>query len=85
MGPGTELKRLLRRVGIHSTPQCLCDQRSIVMDEEGPEWCVDNISLICNWMQEECETRGIPFNQMIAKLFIMTAIRNAKKKERLLR
>lgn len=82
IGVGTELKRLLSRVGIHSTPKCLCDQRAMIMDEEGPDWCRQNLSVIVEWMREEAEIRRMPFCRVAAKLLVLRAIRNARKKMR---
>jgi len=84
VGAGTELKRLLARIGIHSTPECLCDQRAMIMDEEGPDWCRQNMGIIVGWMREEAESRRMPFNDVMAKMLIMRAICNARKKTRIL-
>jgi hypothetical protein len=84
MGVGTELKLLLHRIGINATKGCLCDQRALVMDEEGPDWCKKNLALINSWLQEEAEARGMPFNSLAAKALVLYAIRRARKKERIL-
>jgi hypothetical protein len=80
MGPGAELKRLLGRIGIKPTDACLCDQRAMLMDEEGPEWCRQNVDVIVEWMAEEAKNRGLPMVRTVAKLIVLRAIRNAKKK-----
>jgi hypothetical protein len=84
LGPGTELKRLLRKLCIQSTPGCLCDQRALIMDEEGPDWCKDNLQTIVSWMKEEAEIRGLPFSRIAARLLVLRAIQVARKKARIL-
>lgn len=79
-GPGTELKALLAKVGITSTPTCSCNQRAQEMDAKGVQWCRDNEELILSWLKEEADKRGLPFVTMAAKLLIRRAIRNAEKK-----
>jgi hypothetical protein len=83
-GVGTELKRLLHKVRIDSTPECPCDQRALLMDEQGIPWCRDNIDLIVGWMQEEAENRRLWFSEILAKLVVLRAIHNARIKERIL-
>jgi hypothetical protein len=84
MGPGTELKRLLSKVGISSKSGCNCDQRALVMDDEGPEWCEKNIETIISWLKEEAAARGLPFERFTVKGLIYLAIYLAKRKERIL-
>ena len=43
-GPGTELKKILARVGIVATPDCSCTQRAAEMDRNGCEWVEANMS-----------------------------------------
>lgn len=78
-GPGTELKKLLSRIGITSTPTCSCNKRAKTMDENGIEWCEENIETICDWLAEESAKRKLPFIRSAGKLLIRMAIRNAKK------
>lgn len=82
IGPGTELKLLLRKVRIYATAECPCDMRALLMDEEGPDWCCRNIDAIVGWMREEAENRGLPFIGLLAKLLVLRAIRNARRKLR---
>lgn len=78
------MKRLLGRLGIRSTPECLCDQRAMIMDEEGPDWCLDNLPTIVEWLREEAENRRMPFSRLAAKLLVLRAIHNARKKMRIM-
>lgn len=78
--PGTELKALLSRVGITSTPNCKCNKRAELMDSMGPEWCRANEDVIVGWLKEEAEKRKLPFVPLAAKLLVRRAISNAEKK-----
>jgi hypothetical protein len=81
-GPGTELKRLLARLGTVSESGCACDARAAEMDRRGPEWCRENIELIAGWLVEGAERRGRAVPRVIAKALIRTALRLAKRKAR---
>lgn len=79
-GPGTELKKLLSRIGIATKPGCKCNQRARVMDERGADWCAENISTIVGWLKEE-HTRQkilIPFSETAVSLLVKYAIRRAR-------
>jgi hypothetical protein len=45
-GPGTELKKLLKLVGITASPTCSCNARARTMDTNGCDWCEANIDTI---------------------------------------
>lgn len=77
-GPGTELKRLLKMIGITATPNCQCNQRARVMDERGCDWCDENIETICEWIKEEANRRGMLFVKSAVKLMVRRAISNAR-------
>lgn len=82
-GPGTELKALLKKVGIVASPGCSCNTRAKIMDEnesKEPGWCEKNLETICDWLQEEATKRKLPFVRMAAKILVRQAIRNARKK-----
>ena len=78
-GPGTELKKLLSRVGITASPDCSCNARARLMDERGIEWCEQNIDEIVGWLREEASKRGLPFIEMAGRMLVKRAIRNARK------
>jgi hypothetical protein len=78
-GPGTELKRLLARVGITPKPGCKCVARAIEMDIRGPEWCEQNIGIITGWLREEAERRGLPFIDAAGRMLVRRAIATARK------
>lgn len=80
-GPGTELKKLLSKIGIVSKPNCSCNQRARIMDQnekKEPGWCEKNIETICNWLQEEANKRKLPFLRSAGKILIRRAISNYK-------
>ena len=82
-GPGTELKALLKTVGIVATPGCTCNTRAALMDAnelKEPGWCEKNLETICDWLQEEATKRKLPFVRLAAKILVRRAIRNARKK-----
>jgi hypothetical protein len=82
-GPGTELKALLKRVGIVASPGCSCNTRAKLMDAnelKEPGWCERNLETICDWLQEEATKRKLPFFRMAGKILVRKAIRNTRKK-----
>lgn len=78
-GPGTQLKRLLSKVGIKSTPNCSCNARARKMDEMGVEWCEQNIDEIVGWLKEEAQKRRLPFLAFPTKILVQRAISMAKR------
>lgn len=78
-GPGTELKKLLKLIGITASPTCNCNQRAAMMDAMGPEWCENNIETILDWLKEEAAKRKSPFIKAGAKLIVKRAIKRSKK------
>lgn len=84
-GVGTELKILLKRLGIQSVQGCQCDQRALAMDDEGIPWCERHIDKIVDWLEEEAKRRRLPFLRVAGKTLVRWAIRNAKKKKEVYR
>lgn len=81
-GPGTELKKVLAKIGITSTPTCSCNARARRMDEEEarePGWCEAHIDEIVGWLREEAEKRGLPFVDVAGRMLVRHAVRNARK------
>lgn len=78
-GAGTQLKRLLARVGIKASDTCSCTARATKMDEMGIEWCEQNINEITGWLKEEAARRNLPFLAYPTKVLITRAIKIAKK------
>jgi hypothetical protein len=79
-GPGTELKALLKTIGITAKPNCSCNKRAKVMDEKGCDWCEENIDEIDGWLAEESKKRKLPYLSLAGKTLIRMAIRRARKK-----
>jgi hypothetical protein len=78
-GPGTELKKLLARVGITNAPDCPCNDRAAEMDRQGVEWCEAHLNTIVGWLREQAEARGLPFLDVAGRLLVRRAINNARK------
>lgn len=76
---GAELKRLLGRFGISSTPSCSCNARAAEMDARGCEWCEENIDVIVGWLREEASRRRLPFIDAAARAIVRRAVKNARK------
>jgi hypothetical protein len=57
VGPGTELKRLLARIGIEAKPDCRCNRHAAEMDHRGPDWCDTNLETIIGWLRETYDDR----------------------------
>lgn len=81
-GPGTELKKMLARIGLTSTPSCSCNARARLMDENEarePGWCESNLDEIVGWLREEAARRGLPFVDIAGRMLVRRAIRNARR------
>lgn len=80
-GPGTELKKLLAKIGIVSTPDCSCNRVAAEMDAWGPDECEqpERMAYIVAAMRENAERRGMPFLDVAAKLLVRRAIKNARR------
>lgn len=79
-GAGTELKALLGMIGIKSSPTCSCNKRAKTMDENGIEWCKENVPTIISWLQEEAQKRRLPFSRLAARKLIQLSISKAERK-----
>lgn len=78
-GPGTQLKKLLSKIGIKASPNCSCNKRAALMDTNGIEWCENNIDTIVGWLKEEANKRKLPFIDIAGRILVKKAISNAKK------
>ncbi len=77
-GAGTELKKLLGRIGIRSSPSCKCNARARELDARGVTWAEANTETVCGWLREESERRRLPFLPVAARLLVRRAIKNAR-------
>lgn len=80
-GPGTELSKLLKRLGIEPTPTCQCRAKAAEMDALGPDECSkpERIEEVVAVMREEAAARGLPFLDAVGRLLVKRAIRNARR------
>lgn len=78
-GPGTILASMIKKFGIHMTPNCNCMAHALSMNKEGPDWCEANIDKILFWLKEESKNRKIPFMEPIVKMIVKQAIDKSKK------
>lgn len=78
--PGTELKALLKRLGIVPKPNCSCNKRARTMDHWGPDECERRIDEISAWLAEEAKRRNLPYWAWAGKALIRMAIRRSRKK-----
>jgi hypothetical protein len=78
-GAGTELKKLLGRIGIRSKPSCSCNARAREMDAKGVLWCDNNLETVVGWLREESKRRRVPFVPVAGRLLIRRAIANARR------
>lgn len=78
-GAGTELKKLLGKIGIKATPNCKCNARARHMDMAGLQWCRDNIETISGWLAEESAARHLPYFPEAGKRLIQYSIYRASK------
>lgn len=78
-GPGTELKKLLSRIGITPKAGCKCLARAVEMDIRGGKWCEANVNTITGWLREEATKRGLPFVDAAGRLLVRRAIANARR------
>jgi hypothetical protein len=83
-GPGVELKKLLKRIGIVATPNCSCNARARRMDIEEarePGWCEAHLDEIVGWLREEATKRKLPFLDAAGRVLVRRAISNARKEQ----
>jgi hypothetical protein len=80
-GPGTELSKLLKRIGISPTPTCACRAKQQEMDLWGCDEASkpERIEEVVKVMREEAAARGLPFVDLAGRLLVRRAIQNARK------
>lgn len=72
-GPGTELKRLLKHLGVVSDSNCDCDWHVVEMDYWGSEKCRLEINTILGWLKESATKKEWPWNEKIVHTLILLA------------
>lgn len=78
---GTELKKMLKRLGIAPSKDCLCNEMADAMDINPPAWSMENIEIIVDVMRSEAAKRGLPFIGTVGRLLVRRAVRNAQRVE----
>ncbi len=80
-GPGTELSKLLKRIGIEPTPTCQCRAKQQQMDQWGCDEASkpERIDEVVAVMREEATARGLPFIDVAGRLLVRRAIANARR------
>ena len=81
-GPGTELKKLLAKIGITPKAGCKCLARAVEMDIRGCDWCETNVPTIVGWLREEATSRRLPFVDAAGTVLVKRAISNARRLHR---
>lgn len=79
-GPGTELKALLAKFGIQSSPTCQCNAMAVKMNVWGPDECLSHLEEIVDVMESEAGKRKLPFLRAAGRLLVKKAIANARKR-----
>lgn len=78
-GPGSVLTNMIKSIGIKSSSSCSCRRHALEMNENGPEWCEQNIDTIVSWLREESKKRGLPFIDAVGKMMVNRAVAKSKK------
>lgn len=80
-GPGTELAKLLKRLGVNPTPTCQCRGKQQQMDAWGCDESSrpERIDEVVAVMRAEAEARGLPFLDFAGRLLVRRAISNARR------
>lgn len=82
-GPGTFLKKLLRRwLKIEPSGNCPCEKHAMVMDMWGPGECERRMEEIVGWLREEAARRGLPFVDTAGRMLVRIAISRARANAR---
>jgi len=79
---GSELKKLLSKIGIAEKQNCSCNKHAKAMDAAGPDWCEQNIATIVGWLRDEAVRRRLPFVETAGKALVKLAISRARTKNR---
>ena len=81
-GPGTELKKLLGKIGIVERNGCKCRDMAVKMDRWGPDGCEQHMDKILEHLKVQAAKRnlGIVYNQWVAEKLVRHAIRRSRKR-----
>jgi hypothetical protein len=80
--PGTELKALLKTIGIVASPTCKCNKMARQMDSWGPDESLAHMEEIVAVMGEAARARKLPFLRAGARQLVRLACWKARRKAR---
>lgn len=74
-GAGSCLHKLLSYAGIKPSNKCNCDKYIAEMDNNGVQWCRDNVLIIVGWLESSAEEMswGSIFSHRVAATLVMMA------------
>ena len=78
-GPGTELKTILSGMGFKERQGCSCGSYAATMNAKGPEWCLNNLEKIVDWLAKSAKQRELPFSRMVARQLVKKAVKRHKQ------
>jgi|LakMenEpi03Aug12_release.lakeMendotaPanAssembly.Ray.scaffolds.fasta_scaffold21732_5 hypothetical protein len=78
-GPGSILTGMIKTLGISSSSTCSCRRHALEMNDQGPDWCEQNMETILSWLRDEAKKRGLPFIDMVGKAMVQRAINRSRK------
>jgi hypothetical protein len=78
-GPGSILTGMIKTLGISSSSTCSCRRHALEMNDQGPDWCEQNMETILSWLRDEAKKRGLPFIDMVGKAMIQRAVNRSRK------
>ena len=78
-GPGSILTGMIKTLGISSSSTCSCRRHALEMNDQGPDWCEQNMETILSWLRDEAKKRGLPFIDMVGKAMVQRAINKSRK------
>jgi hypothetical protein len=81
-GAGSELRNILKKLGIESSPTCACNAYALQMDNDGPDACEARIESILDWLKSQADSRnlGAFFVRPAVRFAVQRAIKTARKK-----
>ena len=78
-GPGTELKKILARMGISYDESCPCNAHARQMDAWGEDESERRLEEILGWLRSQAEVRGLPYIRAAAALLVRMSIRSSRR------
>jgi len=78
-GPGSILTGMISSLGIKSSSNCSCRRHALEMNDNGPDWCEQNMTTILSWLKEESHKRSLPYVEMVAKAMVQRAINKSRR------